>query len=129
MIKKPASIIALIAAAFAPLPGAATAAPSSEHKVRIILVGDSTVTDQAGWGLGFKEFLADGAECINTAVGGRSSRSFIKQGKWERALSLKGDYYLIQFDHNDEPAGRPQTTVAVRQGKPLLLENADVQQF
>ena len=33
----------------------------------------STVTDSAGWGLGFKQFLTNGAECINTAQGGRSS--------------------------------------------------------
>jgi acetyl esterase/lipase len=72
-------------------------------KIKIVLVGDSTVTDKSGWGLGFKEFLTDRAECINTAIGGRSSKSFVNEGHWSKALGLKGDYYLIQFGHNDEP--------------------------
>lgn len=72
----------------------------------IVLVGDSTVTDNAGWGLGFKQFLADGVELTNTSQGGRSSMSFIKEGRWEKALALKADYYLIQFGHNDQP-GKP----------------------
>ena len=37
------------------------------------LVGDSTVTDSSGWGAGFAACLANGAECINYAQGGRSS--------------------------------------------------------
>jgi pectinesterase len=85
---------------------AETPAPSTEHKIKIILVGDSTVTDNAGWGLGFKRFLNDQAECRNTARGGRSSMSFMKEGLWTNALALKGDYYLIQFGHNNEP-GKP----------------------
>src|SRR5215831_13995049 len=48
------------------------AAPASP--VRIVLVGDSTVTDSAGWGAGFKLLLNDRAECINTSSGGRSSK-------------------------------------------------------
>jgi pectinesterase len=77
--------------------------PTIAPQLRIVLVGDSTVTDGAGWGLGFKQFLNDHAECINTSAGGRSSKSFITEGKWKKALELKGDYYLIQFGHNDEP--------------------------
>ena len=38
------------------------------------------------------------------AVGGRSSKKFIDEGRWTKALALKGDYYLIQFGHNDESA-------------------------
>src|SRR5215813_13749455 len=78
----------------------------SPHKIKIVLVGDSTVTDDAGWGLGFKQFLEDGAMCINTSRGGRSSQSFMTEGRWTNALALKGDYYLIQFGHNNEP-GKP----------------------
>jgi lysophospholipase L1-like esterase len=77
-------------------------------KMRIILVGDSTVTEHAGWGLGFRQFLSGDAECLNTAVGGRSSRSFIAEGHWAKALALKGDYYLIQFGHNDQPGKGPE---------------------
>lgn len=77
------------------------------HKIKIILVGDSTVTDSAGWGLGFLQFLdTNKVELINTARGGRSSLSFMKEGRWTNALALHGDYYLIQFGHNNEP-GKP----------------------
>lgn len=82
------------------LPALLRAAP------HIVLVGDSTVTDSAGWGLGFAQFLAEDVKLTNTARGGRSSMSFIAEGSWEKALALKGDYYLVQFGHNDEP-GKP----------------------
>ncbi|WP_202796010.1 pectinesterase family protein [Opitutus terrae] len=75
---------------------------------RIVLVGDSTVTDRSGWGRGFKQLLGPGAECINTALGGRSSKSFRGEGHWEPALALRGDYYLIQFGHNDQPGKGPK---------------------
>jgi len=95
------SLLTILAALVATVPSMAEAA-----KIKIVLVGDSTVTDNAGWGLGFKQFLADGAECINTSQGGRSSESFRREGRWTNALALKGDYYLIQFGHNNEP-GKP----------------------
>jgi pectinesterase len=76
-------------------------------KTRIVLVGDSTVTDSAGWGLGFKQFLdPQKTVLINTARGGRSSQSYLTEGRWTNALSLRGDYYLIQFGHNNQP-GKP----------------------
>ena len=76
-------------------------------KIKIVLVGDSTVNDRTGWGLGFKEFLDPAkAECVNVAMGGRSSMSFMREGRWTNALALKGDYYLIQFGHNNQP-GKP----------------------
>jgi pectinesterase len=75
--------------------------------VRIVLVGDSTVTDDSGWGAGFKQ-IARGAEVINVAANGRSSKSFIDEGRWTKALDARGDYYLIQFGHNDEPGKGPE---------------------
>jgi pectinesterase len=82
------------------------AAADSARRVRIVLAGDSTVNDGSGWGTGFKQFLTDRAECINTAANGRSSKSFRDEGRWTNALALKADYYLIQFGHNNE-AGHP----------------------
>jgi pectinesterase len=79
----------------------------STRPVRIVLVGDSTVTDDSGWGTGFK-LLAVNAEVINTAANGRSSKSFIDEGRWAEALDKRGDYYLIQFGHNDEPGKGPE---------------------
>jgi len=89
--------------------------------LRIVLVGDSTVTDNAGWGLGFRQFLADGVELTNTAQGGRSSMSFIKEGRWEKALSLRADYYLIQFGHNDQP-GKPGRSTTLEEYRGYLTQ-------
>ena len=98
-------VAALLLAGFHLLSAADISA--NEHKIKIILIGDSTVTDSAGWGLGFKQFLdTNKVELINASRGGRSSMSFMKEGRWTNALALKGDYYLIQFGHNNEP-GKP----------------------
>ena len=87
---------------------AAAAAPVTaklpDHKIHFVIVGDTTAKDRQGWGPGFKSFLTDRAECTNMAVGGRSSKKFIDEGRLTKALALKGDYYLIQFGHNDESA-------------------------
>ena len=83
-------------------------AGATEMPVHLVLVGDSTVTDQSGWGAGFRRFVADGTTVTNTAQGGRSSKSFIAEGHWAKALALKGDYYLIQFGHNDQPGKGPE---------------------
>ena len=80
---------------------------TAAKKVKIVLVGDSTVQDNSGWGLGLREFLdTNKVELINTARGGRSSMSFMREGRWTNALALKADYYLIQFGHNNQP-GHP----------------------
>lgn len=71
--------------------------------VKIVLCGDSTVTDNAGWALGFKKRLDANVELVNLSKGGRSSGSFIAEGKWATALALKPNYVFIQFGHNDQP--------------------------
>lgn len=85
----------------------ATSKPESTAKTRIVLVGDSTVTDPSGWGLGFARLLKPNAECINKARGGQSSKSFYDKGNWKLALAEKPDYVLIQFGHNDQPGKGP----------------------
>jgi pectinesterase len=76
--------------------------------IRIVLVGDSTVTDDSGWGRGFKQLAGPDIDVQNTAANGRSSKSFLDEGRWRGALALKGQYYLIQFGHNDEPGKGPE---------------------
>ncbi len=78
-------------------------AKADDQKVTIVLAGDSTVTDSAGWGGGFSHLLNANAKCINMAAGGRSSRSFRTEGRWKKCVALKPDYILIQFGHNDQP--------------------------
>lgn len=77
-------------------------------RVRIVLVGDSTVTDNAGWGAGFARLLGPAAECINLARSGRSSKSYRAEGHWKKVLALAPDYVLIQFGHNDMPGKGPE---------------------
>lgn len=78
----------------------------------IYIIGDSTVKNGDGsgrnqqWGWGdFLEnhFNTDRIHIENHAIGGRSSRTFLEEGRWERILEkLKpGDFVLIQFGHND----------------------------
>ncbi len=92
--------------AFARSPQAPTpAAPRATH---VVLVGDSTVTEGSGWGLGFRQLVAPEVRVTNTAQNGRSSKSFRDEGHWATALAAKGDYYLIQFGHNDQPGKGPE---------------------
>jgi lysophospholipase L1-like esterase len=87
-------------------------------QVKIVLVGDSTVNAGGGWGKGFCAVLAPQVACVNEALNGRSSKSFIDEGAWKKALADHGDYYLIQFGHNDmkgkgpERETDPETTFA-----------------
>ena len=82
--------------------------PAGAASVHLVLVGDSTVNDHSGWGAGFRHFVTAGALVTNTAQNGRSSKSFRAEGHWDKALALKGDYYLIQFGHNDQPGKGPE---------------------
>lgn len=76
-------------------------------RVRIVLAGDSTVTDESGWGRGFKARLAGHVECINLAKNGRSTKSYAAEGLWADVLKRGADYILIQFGHNDQPGKGP----------------------
>lgn len=95
---------AAVVVALLPLASHAQSAPP----IRIVLAGDSTVTDDSGWGAGFKRLATGQVEVINTAANGRSSKSFIDEGRWAEALAKRGHYYLIQFGHNDEPGKGPE---------------------
>lgn len=77
----------------------------------IHLAGDSTVTDQpsghfpyTGWGQMIGLFLESSIAVANYACSGRSSKSFIQEGRLNRIEKKlrKGDFLLVQFAHNDE---------------------------
>jgi len=70
---------------------------------RIALVGDSTVTEESGWGRGFESHVAESAAVLQLARGGRSSKSYRAEGFWEDVLRRKPTHVLLQFGHNDEP--------------------------
>lgn len=85
------------------LPALAATAPT---KPRIELVGDSTLTYNAGYGRGFCANLTSQATCIDDAKGGASTKTYYQQGYWTKALADKPDYMLIQFGDNDEQSPR-----------------------
>ncbi len=82
---------------------------SGQKLINIVLVGDSTVNDEGGWGEGFKASLVGPLTVINLAKNGRSSKSFRDEGLWAPVLAGRiADYILIQFGHNDEPGKGPE---------------------
>ena len=84
-----------------------------QAKVTIHTIGDSTMANKStssynrevGWGQVFSWFV-DTAQVavVNYAMDGRSTKSFINEGRWTTVLNnLKtGDYVFIEFGHNDE---------------------------
>jgi len=78
----------------------------------VFIIGDSTVKNgkddgsnhQWGWGHFFSDMVDTTKVSVeNHALGGRSSRTFITEGLWDKVLSAvkPGDYVLVQFGHND----------------------------
>src|SRR5581483_589594 len=89
--------------------------PANPKLPTLYIVGDSTVRNgrgdgangQWGWGdLIGKYFDPAKINVVNWALGGRSSRTFITQGHWDRVVSaLKpGDFVMIQFGNDDSRA-------------------------
>jgi lysophospholipase L1-like esterase len=78
-----------------------SAPPPIEH-IKVVLVGDSTVAIKGGWGPGFCAHLTDDADCLDLAKDGRSTKSFLDEGLWKKALDENGQFYFIQFGHNDQ---------------------------
>jgi len=87
---------------------------SEPEKITIYLIGDSTVCTQplsqapvTGWGTPFAVFFDKTVKVENHAKGGRSTRTFIGENRWQPvADALKpGDYVFMQFGHNDEATG------------------------
>jgi len=85
--------------------------PINSNLPTLFVVGDSTANNNAngaqGWGDPFISYFdAKKINVLNRARGGRSSRTFITEGLWDKVLSemKRGDFVLIQFGHNDAGA-------------------------
>ena len=89
-----------------------TAFTPAKRNITIFTIGDSTMANkkleggnpERGWGQMLSRYFTDEITIDNHAVNGRSSKSFINEGRWETVLSKiqRGDYVFIQFGHNDE---------------------------
>lgn len=77
----------------------------------VFITGDSTVknkdSDKDGmWGWGsqaYTVFDQNKVTCVNVAKAGRSTRSYVREGRWEQVYNTlqPGDFVLLQFGHND----------------------------
>lgn len=81
---------------------------AQKESVTIALIGDSTVTDQSGWGKAFAGRFNDRVKVLNFAMGGRSCKSWYDENRLPEVLAAKPDYVLIQFGHNDQPGKGPK---------------------
>ena len=82
----------------------------SEKQPTIYLIGDSTCANkptddnpERGWGQMITNYFTNEVIIQNKAVNGRSTKSFIKEGRWDTIMNRlqPGDYVMIQFGHND----------------------------
>lgn len=87
----------------------------------LYIIGDSTVRNtnrpQCGWGEKISDFFdTTQLRISNQAMAGRSTRTFIKEGRWDRVLSTMkaGDFLMLQFGHNE--GSRPDTSRAGYRG-------------
>ncbi|MFF7647654.1 GDSL-type esterase/lipase family protein [Streptomyces canus] len=94
--------------------GAAQAAP--RRSPTLYIAGDSTAAQkyadaapETGWGMALPFFLRKDLPVANHAVNGRSSKSFVDEGRLATILGLirPGDLLLVQFAHNDEKTADP----------------------
>ena len=89
-----------------PQTSVAANAPLNPSLPTIFIVGDSTARNQAdlGWGDHFAHYFdTTRVNIANRARAGRSSRTYINEGSWDKVLAemKPGDYVLIQMGHND----------------------------
>ncbi len=89
---------------------------------RLHLAGDSTMADKPtdppnpehGWGQMLPAFFRDSAMVVNYAANGRSTKSFIDEGRWQKLVDAlqPGDWVIVQFGHNDEKEDKPAVYAA-----------------
>jgi len=82
------------------------------NPITLHMIGDSTMANkpllpanpERGWGQMLHMYFKDSVRVENYAQNGRSSRSFIAEGRWDKVLAAlrTGDFVIVQFGHNDE---------------------------
>ena len=102
------------------------------NEITVVLVGDSTVCNYPsnsvtrGWGEFIQPVFKDNVRVVNLAASGRSTKTFIQEGRWEKALHQHPSFILIQFGHNDShDKKRPEATDAATDYKDYLRRYVD----
>lgn len=90
----------------------ALTAIAQTNRITVHMIGDSTMANkplipaysERGWGQMFSMYFLETARVVNYAQGGRSTKSFIAEGRWDTVQKAiqPGDYVVIQFGHNDQ---------------------------
>ena len=106
-------------------------APLDPNLPTIFIVGDSTARNGAdlGWGDHFAHYFDTmKVNVANRAIAGRSARSYMNEGAWDKVLAeLKpGDYVLLQWGHNDGGGPLTPTFNARGEGKGVGEESVDI---
>lgn len=103
-------IASIVVAAFRP-----------QEKPTLYIIGDSTVRNtnrpQCGWGEVINQFFdSSRIKISNQAMAGRSTRTYIKEKRWDKVLETvkPGDFVIMQFGHNE--GSLPDTTRAGYRG-------------
>lgn len=100
-------------------------------KVKVLLAGDSTMQDvnhekntDWGWGQVLPRFFNEEVEILNFAKGGRSSRTFTEEGRWDKLMAKadRNSYVLIQFGHNDASLKKPDRYTSPEDYKKYLIK-------
>ena len=94
--------------------GCVSRPPPPDSMPKLFIAGDSTAAyyassdkKQQGWAAVLQPFFDHRKlRVVNAARGGRSSRTFITEGHWDRMLAevRAGDFVIVQFGHNDAGA-------------------------
>lgn len=100
-------------------------ATTAREPIKVVIIGDSTMAPkkeearpETGWGEALDALFDENVTVVNHAVNGRSTKSFIDEGRWESALAelAAEDYLLVQFGHNDEKSKDPSRYAAPWEG-------------
>ncbi|GGK86286.1 rhamnogalacturonan acetylesterase [Streptomyces flaveus] len=95
---------------------AVAATPKRGARRTLFIAGDSTAAQkyadaapETGWGMALPFFLRRDLQVANHAVNGRSSKSFVDEGRLDVILGAirPGDLLLVQFGHNDSKTADP----------------------
>jgi len=102
-----------------------------EKQITIFLAGDSTMAEkrsdkrpETGWGEELQAYFdISEVKIDNHARNGRSTRSFIEEGLWDKIVDLiqPDDYVFIQFGHNDQSKKKVKRYTAPDQYRKNLL--------
>lgn len=100
----------------------------------IYMAGDSTVMSykasaapQQGWGKRIPEYFNNQVNFVNKSLGGRSSKSFVVQGRLDEIISMlySKDYLFIQMGHNDADSSKPDRYTDIPTYKMYLKKYID----